>query len=775
MKKRKIVLSLTLSLLMMVIPINDVFAIQVAEDVVGEMIPPTEEPVTDFVVGNVQENGFSYIEPTNRYDDGIVTYYFVTSDVNYALLHGTLMDVTYEEQSYACEIIYTQIKDYTTTVHGVDISAAPIPSLKDNSTYFFDTGNFMDENYEYNYNLSGENKSIVGLHKASNGESESMFYKLPYPPGYSVASMVGLKARIMFNHNNTYIENIIFDGTNNDMLPIGGTGSVPKNRGEYFWYFSTNADNFVAKDVVLQNIGKDNNNSIARKNVAMNFYTPTSGQRNFEGVTIKNCKTKSGYGVVSFNQSANNYFKDLNIENLDTSGDIANHPSSYPIKIEHAATTYLPDANVANQKNIVFDGTLTLPESNSAYNAIYVQDYRYKNILLPATYRYALCKNSNGTAYGYGLRVYNHEVSPITSNSSLDLQTGYWLIQSDNDVVTLDKQMTDLNTLIQKLHTYTSIPEPKIKVISKEDKTIDAFTIPDFVSSYDNASTYTTHIVALLKNEITYPATNHASNGEDTEYIIFSPSVEGKTITLPTTNSSQVLLYNLDFKTTMNWTIEEAITGKIINFTKDNSGHNMFLKYTVDVTFINKEGEIVSFQTIDKEANATAPIDNDMDIPGYTFMGWSLSKDREAPFYQKEDIDIVNVSDDTIYYACYELKTDITYTVNYYIDGTTTPISDSKTVSNQTMGDVVTEQALDISGYIVDEKTKSLTLNATDNVINFYYKIGASITPGAPTTKPTITGNTTTVMTGDTLSLLGILCMGMISLYGIYKLKKKDM
>lgn len=507
MKKIIKSLFLVLVLLVTIVTVNtSTYAVTEADDVVGTTDVPAEGDSGTFTVGHTKEDGSSYKEATNSYNDGTVTYYFVTGDPAYSTKNGQNETVTYEGVPYTATIIYSARKTYTKAVEGIDeTDASPIPNMADNSTYFYDEGKFVDENYEYNYNLSGSNKSIVGLYLASNGESKTTFYKLPCPPTHSSAGFRGYKTRIMFNHPNTYIGNIIFDGSDIDMVPVGNS-SIPKSRGEFFWFLSTGTDNFVAKNVVLQNIGTNNSGDgtvwagTARKNIALNIFTPVIGQRNFEDVTIRNCKTKAGYGVVSFNQTANNYFKNLDVENPnDTGTGNAHNATAYAIKVEHAATTNLPNNSVAEQKNIVFDGILSLPESDTVYDSVYVQDYRYKNILVPANYSYALCKtNANGSTTSAAIRLYSNKTSAIASHVVYELGSGYWVVEADNANVVMNTQFTNILSLINSQRANTNIPAPNIKLIAKADGTIGGFTIPNYVAAYNNGEAYTTNIVALL-------------------------------------------------------------------------------------------------------------------------------------------------------------------------------------------------------------------------------------------------------------------------------------
>ena len=67
-------------------------------------------------------------------------------------------------------------------------------------------------------------------------------------------------------------------------------------------------------------------------------------------------------------------------------------------------------------------------------------------------------------------------------------------------------------------------------------------------------------------------------------------------------------------------------------------------------------------------------------------------------------------------------KTGLSYTVNYYENGTTNSLLPTKTVNSQTFGSTVTENAADIDGYVkVEPSSKSIKIDLNNNIINFYY------------------------------------------------------
>ena len=85
----------------------------------------------------------------------------------------------------------------------------------------------------------------------------------------------------------------------------------------------------------------------------------------------------------------------------------------------------------------------------------------------------------------------------------------------------------------------------------------------------------------------------------------------------------------------------------------------------------------------------------------------------------------------------YSKRTDLSYTVHYYWNGTTTPVKESKTVNGQTFGDIITtETAIAIEGYTaLPNQTCNLTVgvDASKNVIIFYYYKNVELTANSKT------------------------------------------
>ena len=110
---------------------------------------------------------------------------------------------------------------------------------------------------------------------------------------------------------------------------------------------------------------------------------------------------------------------------------------------------------------------------------------------------------------------------------------------------------------------------------------------------------------------------------------------------------------------------------------------------------------------------------------GYRFTGW-----------EPEVSD--TVTGNVTYAAQWTPRTDLSYTVHYYLKNTTKQVADDKTVNGQTFNADVTEKAIRISGYrVYGDSVKSITIGTGTNEIIFYYT-RASRPSASSTSKPTL-------------------------------------
>ena len=107
---------------------------------------------------------------------------------------------------------------------------------------------------------------------------------------------------------------------------------------------------------------------------------------------------------------------------------------------------------------------------------------------------------------------------------------------------------------------------------------------------------------------------------------------------------------------------------------------------------------------------------------GYRFTGW-----------EPEVSD--TVTGNVTYAAQWTARTDLSYTVHYYLKNTTKQVANDKMVAGQTFNADVTENAIRISGYrVYGDSVKSITIGTGTNEIIFYYtRAYHPSTPSKPT------------------------------------------
>ena len=81
------------------------------------------------------------------------------------------------------------------------------------------------------------------------------------------------------------------------------------------------------------------------------------------------------------------------------------------------------------------------------------------------------------------------------------------------------------------------------------------------------------------------------------------------------------------------------------------------------------------------------------------------------------------------------IRSDLSYTVNYYWNGTEEPVAPSKTVDGQTFGARITDEVpISVDGYTaLKNQTCDLTIGTGTNVINFYYYKNVTLTANSDT------------------------------------------
>ena len=129
-------------------------------------------------------------------------------------------------------------------------------------------------------------------------------------------------------------------------------------------------------------------------------------------------------------------------------------------------------------------------------------------------------------------------------------------------------------------------------------------------------------------------------------------------------------------------------------------------------------------------------------LNGYTFSGWSTTDATVG-----SDGSFTMPSNKVTLTGSWTLRSDLSYTVHYYWNGTTDKVAEDKTVEGKTFGQTYTEDPIKIDGYTwVSPDSKRVTIDEATNEITFYYYKNVTLT--AEDRIVTYNGQEQTVNTG---------------------------
>lgn len=116
-------------------------------------------------------------------------------------------------------------------------------------------------------------------------------------------------------------------------------------------------------------------------------------------------------------------------------------------------------------------------------------------------------------------------------------------------------------------------------------------------------------------------------------------------------------------------------------------------------------------------------------LDGYVFSGWTTGDASVSGGQFKMPGKDVTLT------GSWTLRSDLSYTVNYYWNGTTDKVAESKTVGGQTFGARITDEVpISVDGYTaLKNQTCDLTIGTGTNVINFYYYKNVTLTANSGT------------------------------------------
>lgn len=116
-------------------------------------------------------------------------------------------------------------------------------------------------------------------------------------------------------------------------------------------------------------------------------------------------------------------------------------------------------------------------------------------------------------------------------------------------------------------------------------------------------------------------------------------------------------------------------------------------------------------------------------LDGYVFSGWTTTDADISGGQFKMPGQNVTLT------GSWTIRSDLSYTVNYYWNGTEEPVAPSKTVDGQTFGARITDEVpISVDGYTaLKNQTCDLTIGTGTNVINFYYYKNVTLTANSDT------------------------------------------
>ncbi len=111
--------------------------------------------------------------------------------------------------------------------------------------------------------------------------------------------------------------------------------------------------------------------------------------------------------------------------------------------------------------------------------------------------------------------------------------------------------------------------------------------------------------------------------------------------------------------------------------------------------------------------------------------GSALTDEKARPNLNKADDGLYQ---ETEFKAIFKPRTNLSYTVNYYWNGTTEKVTESKTIGGKMFGEEMTESPIGVEGYTpVSTESKTITLGTGTNEINFYYYKNVELTANSRT------------------------------------------
>ena len=211
---------------------------------------------------------------------------------------------------------------------------------------------------------------------------------------------------------------------------------------------------------------------------------------------------------------------------------------------------------------------------------------------------------------------------------------------------------------------------------------------------------------------------------KDTDKVLSPQKVkDGMTFGTVITSSDEVIKidgYNYD--SVDKDTLEIGTGDNVINiyYTKRTD-----LSYKVNYLEKDTNKVLHEAKTVDKQTFGDTVTETAIDVQGYN---------KVDPTSQNLTVTADPAENVITFY--YTKRTDLSYTVNYYWNGTTEKVAESKTVNDQTFEAVIKEAPILIDGYTpisLERQELTITTDDNDNTITFYYYKNVKLTANSDT------------------------------------------
>lgn len=260
--------------------------------------------------------------------------------------------------------------------------------------------------------------------------------------------------------------------------------------------------------------------------------------------------------------------------------------------------------------------------------------------------------------------------------------------------------------------------------------------LPTGVSFVGNAPT------AFVKNaDETYsweliPA--NAKKGTDGEKTTYTYTVS-YVVTLNTSDPE----FNEDIYHALNTETTFTAGGKVYKFNVPGvKGTAPRYKVTYEYTGTVPTGAPALPGEVSYKAGDTVKVADAPTLAGYEFSGWTTSDATVG-----SDGSFTMPSNKVTLTGSWTLRSDLSYTVHYYWNGTNDKVAEDKVVESQTFNTIVTEKPATVPGYTpVSADSKTITIRTGTNEITFYYYKNVTLT--AEDRIVTYNGQEQTVNTG---------------------------